>query len=97
MPLIAKVAVRLIDDGVRVEISPGDEIPAGLLSEHDQRELLVSGAIEDTDATAEAGKAQQKSVADAGKEFLSARQRARAAAESTKPSATKKPGANQET
>lgn len=97
MPLIAKVAVRLVDKGVRVEIPPGDEIPAGLLAEHDQRELLASGAIEDTDATAEAGKAQQKSVAAAGKEFQAARRRVTAAAESTKPSAAKKSGANQET
>lgn len=96
MSLIALVTLRLLIDEERVEIQPGDEVPADALNEHDQRELIASGAIEDTDATAAAIKANKKDAAEASAEFAAARQRVTAAAESTTPakkSAASKKGA----
>lgn len=85
MPLIAKVTLWLLDGGKRVEIPPGIEVPADKLSAHDRRELRDSGAIEDTDATAAAAKAEKKAAAAGTAEFEAARKRVVAAEESTKP------------
>lgn len=84
MPLIAKVTLWLLDGEKRVEIPPGIEVPADKLSAHDRRELLASGAIEDSDATAAAAKAEKKAAAAGTAEFEAARKRVVAAEESTK-------------
>lgn len=85
MPLIAKVTLWLLDGEKRVEIPPGIEVPADALTAHDQRELLASGAIEDTDATAAAAKADRHAAAAGTAEFEAAKKRVAAAEESTKP------------
>ncbi|MFA7238700.1 MAG: hypothetical protein WC091_01200 [Sulfuricellaceae bacterium] len=93
MPIIAKVRLLLLDGDKRVEIPPGNEVPADKLAAHDKRELLESGAVEDTDATAAIAKAGKKAVEVGAKEFEAARQRVADANESIKPLAeTKKEG-----
>lgn len=79
--LIAMVATAVMVDGVRTVIQPGEELPE--LNKHDAKELVESGAAQDSAATAAAEKAAKKDADAAAAEIEAARQRVRAEAEST--------------
>lgn len=79
--LIALVATAVMVNGERTVIQPGEELPD--LSKHDEKQLVESGAAEDSAATAAADKAAKKAAADAAAEIEAARQRVKAEAEST--------------
>ena len=80
--LSAVVAVSVVINGERHFIPPGDEVPEGLLSAHDRRELLASGSIKSSEAEAAAQKAEEKTAAEARAAFEAERDRIQAARES---------------
>lgn len=69
--LIAMVATAVMVDGVRTVIQPGEELP--VLSKHDTKELVESGAAQDPAITAAAEKQAKKDEAAAAAEFEAAR------------------------
>ncbi|MEG0447437.1 MAG: hypothetical protein RR687_11775 [Comamonas sp.] len=79
--LIAMVATAVIVDGVRTVIQPGEELPE--LPEHDEKELLESGAALDPEAQAAAEKARNQEEQFAQQAFQEARERAMAERAST--------------
>jgi hypothetical protein len=79
--LIALVPTAVVVDGVRTVIQPGEELPG--LGEHDEAELVKSGAAEDPAKTAAAKKVEAKEAAAAAAEFEEARARVKAEAAST--------------
>lgn len=79
MSLIAKVLVVAWVDGKRTEFQPGEEIPDGVLSAHDLRELKAMGSIEDTADSQRAAKSAAAAEKAAGKEFEAARKRVKEA------------------
>ena len=70
--LIALVATAVLVDGVRTIVQPGQELPA--LPEHDERELLQSGAAENPQDTAANAKADARAATAADAQFEAARQ-----------------------
>lgn len=84
--LIALVATAVMVNGERTVIQPGEELPE--LSKHDTRELVDSGAAQDSAATAASEKAAKKEADAAAAEIEAARQRVKAEAESTAAPAT---------
>jgi hypothetical protein len=85
--LRAIVPTAVMVNGERVVIQPGEELPD--LGEHDEGELVRSGAAEDVTATAAAKKAEAKEAADAAAEIEAARKRVQAEAASTAAPAAK--------
>jgi hypothetical protein len=81
MKLIAVVATAVLLDGVRTIIQPGEELPE--LPEHDQRELVQSGAAENPATTAAAEKAAKREQAAAEADFEASRQAVQQAQAST--------------
>jgi hypothetical protein len=81
MKLIAVVATAVLLDGVRTIIQPGEELPS--LPEHDQRELLASGAAENPATTAAAEKAAAGEQDAAAAEFAAMREAVQQAQAST--------------
>lgn len=74
--LIAMVATAVMVDGLRTVIQPGQELPE--LPEHDEKELLESGAAMDLEAQAASEKARKQEEQFAQQEFQKARERAMA-------------------
>ena len=83
--LIAMVATALLVDGVRTVFQPGEELPD--LNKHDRKELVESGAAEDSAVKAADEKAAKKEADEAAAEIEAARQRVKAEAASTAPAA----------
>lgn len=81
--LIAMVATAVIVNGVRTVIQPGEELPE--LPEHDEKELLESGAALDPEAQAATDKARKQEEQFAQQAFQEARERAMAERASTAP------------
>ena len=81
MKLIAVVATAVLLDGVRTIIQPGEELPS--LPEHDERELLASGAAENPAAIAAQEKAAKREQAAAEAEFEASRHAVQQAQAST--------------
>lgn len=79
---IALVIVTCYVDGVRTDLQPGDPLPEDM-SEHDITQLKRLGAIEDTQETAAAAKAEAREERKAGSEFQEARAAVKAAVAST--------------
>lgn len=79
--LIAMVATAVIVDGVRTVIQPGEALPE--LPEHDEKELLESGAALDPEAQAATDKARKQQEQFAQQAFQEARERAMAERAST--------------
>lgn len=79
--LIAMVATAVILDGVRTIIQPGQALPE--LPEHDERELLQSGAAENPADAAALAKADARTKAAADAEFEASRQTVQLAQAST--------------
>lgn len=69
MALIALIAVVAMVDGQRREFQSGEEIPDGVLHPHDVKQLLASGALEDTAETAKQAKQDEAARRAAEKEF----------------------------
>lgn len=84
--LIAMVATAVMVDGQRTIIQPGQELPE--LPEHDEKELLDSGAALDPAAQAASDKARKQEEQFAQQGFQEARERAMAAQASITPPAT---------
>lgn len=78
--LIALVTVHVLVDGRRQVIEPGQDLPE--LAVHDERELLASGAIEDSARTEADQKRQAQADKKATEEFRAARKRVQAETES---------------
>ena len=78
---IALVATAVILNGVRTVIQPGEELPE--LNEHDEKELLASGAAMDPEKQAASEKARKQEDALALRKFQEAREKVQAAQEST--------------
>ena len=74
--LIAMVATAVLVNGVRTVIQPGEALPE--LPEHDEKELLESGAALDPEAEAATEKARKQEVQFAQQTFQEARERAMA-------------------
>lgn len=72
--LIAMVATAVIVNGNRIVIQPGQELPE--LPEHDEKELLDSGAALDPEALAASEKARKQEEQFAQQTFQEARERA---------------------
>ena len=72
--LIALVATAVLVDGVRTVIQPGEALPD--VSKHDERELVQSGAAQNTGDQAALDKADAAAVAAAEADFAQARKRA---------------------
>lgn len=72
--LIAMVATAVIVNGERIVIQPGQELPE--LPEHDEKELLDSGAALDPEALAASEKARKQEEQFAQQTFQEARERA---------------------
>lgn len=89
--LIAMVATAVLLGGVRTIIQPGEELPE--LPEHDEKELLESGAALDPEAQAATAKARKQEEQFAQKAFQEARERAMAERTSTAPA---EPASDQE-
>ena len=81
LKLFAVVATAVLLDGVRTIIQPGEELPS--LPEHDERELLASGAAEDPATIAAEEKAAQREQAAAEADFEASRQAVQQAQAST--------------
>lgn len=79
--LIAMVATAVIVNGVRTVIQPGEALPE--LPEHDEKELLESGAALDPEAQAATDKARKQEEQFAQQAFQEARERAMAERAST--------------
>lgn len=79
--LIAMVATAVIVDGKRTIIQPGQELPE--IPEHDEKELVESGAALDVAAKAATDKAKQQEEQFAQQEFQRAREAAMAREAST--------------
>ena len=79
--LIAMVATAVIVNGVRTVIQPGEALPE--LPEHDEKELLESGAALDPEAEAATEKARKQEEQFAQQAFQEARERAMAERAST--------------
>lgn len=79
--LIAMVATAVIVDGKRTIIQPGQELPE--IPEHDEKELVESGAALDVAARAATDKAKQQEEQFAQQEFQRAREAAMAREAST--------------
>ena len=79
--LIAMVATAVIVNGVRTVIQPGEALPE--LPEHDEKELLESGAALDPEAQAATEKARKQEEQFAQQAFQEARERAMAERAST--------------
>lgn len=79
--LIAMVATAVIINGVRTVIQPGEALPE--LPEHDEKELLESGAALDPEAQAATDKARKQEEQFAQQAFQEARERAMAERAST--------------
>lgn len=94
--LIAMVATAVMVDGQRTIIQPGQELPE--LPEHDEKELLDSGAAQDPVAQEASGKARQQAEQLAQQDFQEARERAMASqasiAQPTTEQSTATPGAS---
>lgn len=80
-PLIAMVATAVMVGNQRVVIQPGQELPE--IPEHDEKELVESGAALDVAAKAATDKAKQQEVQFAQQEFQRAREAAMAREAST--------------
>ena len=74
--LIAMVATAVLVNGVRTIIQPGEALPE--LPEHDEKELLESGAALDPEAEAATEKARKQEEQFAQQSFQEARERAMA-------------------
>jgi len=74
--LIAQVATAVIVGGQRIVIQPGGELPD--LSEHDQRELLASGAAADPEVQRAQSAARVQADKNARADFEAARDKVRA-------------------
>ena len=74
--MIAMVATAVMVSGVRTIIQPGQELPE--LPEHDEKELVDSGAALDPAAQAASDKARQQEEQFAQQTFQEARERAMA-------------------
>ena len=81
--LIAMVATAVLVNGVRTIIQPGEALPE--LPEHDEKELLESGAALDPEAEAATEKARKQEEQFAQQSFQEARERAMAERASTAP------------
>lgn len=81
--LIAMVATAVIVNGDRIVIQPGEALPE--LPEHDEKELLESGAALDPEAQAATAKARKQEEQFAQQAFQEARERAMAERASTAP------------
>lgn len=81
--LIAKVAVVAIVDGQRHEFQPGEELPDGVLSDHDLHELKRMNAVEDLAETAATEKTEARAEARANADFERERAAVAAAQAST--------------
>lgn len=79
--LIAMVATAVLVNGVRTIIQPGEALPE--LPEHDEKELLESGAALDPEAQAATDKARKQEEQFAQQAFQEARERAMAERAST--------------
>ena len=79
--LIAMVATAVFVNGVRTVIQPGEALPE--LPEHDEKELLESGAALDPEAEAVTEKARKQEEQFAQQSFQEARERAMAERAST--------------
>ena len=79
--LIAMVATAVIVNGDRIVIQPGEALPE--LPEHDEKELLESGAALDPEAQAATAKARKQEEQFAQQAFQEARERAMAERAST--------------
>lgn len=79
--LIAMVATAVIVNGVRTVIQPGEALPE--LPEHDEKELLESGAALDPEAQAATDKARKQEEQFAQQAFQEAREHAMAERAST--------------
>lgn len=90
--LIAMVATAVMVDGQRTIIQPGQDLPP--LPEHDERELLESGAALDPAVAAAAEQAHKQDAHLAQQAFQDARERAMAAHSSIKPDAAAKEAAD---
>lgn len=92
-PLIALVPTAVMVGGERTVIQPGEPLPE--LSAHDARELLASGAAQDSAAAEQEAKALARDVAQAEADFAQARERVLQEAASTAapaaPAAPQKP------
>lgn len=80
-PLIAMVATAVMVGDQRVVIQPGQELPE--IPEHDEKELVESGAALDVAAKAATDKAKQQEEQFAQQEFQRAREAAMAREAST--------------
>lgn len=83
--LIAMVATAVMVNDQRTIIQPGQELPE--LPEHDEKELLESGAAMDLEAQAASDKARKQEEQFAQQEFQKARERAMAEQASITPPA----------
>lgn len=81
--LIAMVATAVLLNGVRTIVQPGEALPE--LPEHDEKELLESGAALDPEAEAATEKARKQEEQFAQQTFQEARERAMAERASTAP------------
>lgn len=70
--LTAMVPTAVIVDGVRTVIQPGDWLPEDT-SAHDARNLVASGAAADPVASEKAGRAADRDLRAAQREFQEAR------------------------
>lgn len=71
MKLKALVTVDVFVKGERTQFAPGDEVTG--LNKVDIEDLIASGSIEDTEATAAAAKKAEAAEKKASKEFADAR------------------------
>lgn len=89
--LIAMVATAVMVNGHRTIIQPGQELPE--LPEHDEKELVDTGAALDLEAQAASDKARKQEEQFAQQEFQKARERAMAEQASITPPASEQAAA----
>ncbi|WP_368921849.1 hypothetical protein [Comamonas aquatica] len=89
--LIAMVATAVMVNGQRTIIQPGQELPE--LPEHDEKELVDTGAALDLEAQAASDKARKQEEQFAQQEFQKARERAMAEQASITPPASEQAAA----
>jgi len=87
--LIAMVATAVMVAGQRTVIAPGGELPD--LPEHDERELLASGAAKDQAQEAAQVRQDERQAASAQRAFEAERDAVRSAQASTDPDQAKAP------
>lgn len=89
--LIAMVATAVMVNGQRTIIQPGQALPE--LPEHDEKELVDTGAALDLEAQAASDKARKQEEQFAQQEFQKARERAMAEQASITPPASEQAAA----